>query len=197
MLIYPPVFTSALEWLECAWEKVRAHSDSCEWIATAVGWRCPSAPLHQGVRNFLWNDSTQPAQQIKSRREISLMYSVAVGKEALHVDMEDMRLSKLVASCLELNKNEVKVIADMVGDADEFDQNPAVFSRILKQTIRDHRLEHLFCCGAAGEHHRGIGSTPILASRQFELQAGVAQLVECNLAKVEVESSRLFSRSSM
>jgi hypothetical protein len=40
-----------------------------------------------------------------------------------------------------------------------------------------------------------MGSTPILASKT--LQAGVAQLVERNLAKVEVESSRLLSRSSI
>jgi hypothetical protein len=34
-------------------------------------------------------------------------------------------------------------------------------------------------------------------SRLQKLQAGVAQLVERNLAKVEVESSRLFSRSNI
>ena len=34
------------------------------------------------------------------------------------------------------------------------------------------------------------------SSKAVSLHAGVAQLVERNLAKVEVESSRLFSRSS-
>ena len=36
----------------------------------------------------------------------------------------------------------------------------------------------------------------IASSAQVEENAGIAQLVERNLAKVEVESSRLFSRSS-
>lgn len=118
--------------------------------------RTPSIAFREEVRKLPWPDSARPAQQPQWCEEIFLMISVTEGKETLNVGADEMRLSKLVAACLELNADEVDAIASVVGEGDEFHQSPAAFGSVLKQAIRSHRLDHLFCSGDGGEHHRGI-----------------------------------------
>lgn len=118
--------------------------------------RTPSSARQEDILNLPWTDSIQQAKKNEWREEIFLMAAVMARKETPHAGASEIRLSKLVTTCLELDADEVDAIAGMVGDPDVSHRSPAAFSSVLKQAIRSHRLDHLFCNAESGEHHRGI-----------------------------------------